>query len=178
MLEAGDPDSHDELRVLLRAIVLAAPEDAAALETFNGASTFFMWGATLLNAARTRDLASTIDVLVHEGSHMLLFGASADKGLTTNAGEERHASPLRSDGRPVDGIFHACYVATRVYVVMDRLLDSDRLPAGDRDPLAARRHRNGEAARASLETLNRYAKPTETGEAILDTLRDFWAAAV
>ena len=52
------------------------------------------------------------------------FGVSADGALTENSGNERYDSPLRKDKRPIDGIVHACFVATRVHLAMSRMLGS------------------------------------------------------
>ena len=68
-----------------------------------------------------------VDLLVHESSHVLLFGVSAEGALTENSGRERYDSPLRRDKRPIDGILHACFVATRVHLAMNRLLEQRRL---------------------------------------------------
>ena len=42
-----------------------------------------------------------IDLLVHESSHVLLFGVAAEEPLTRNPGTERYASPVRRDPRPI-----------------------------------------------------------------------------
>ena len=46
-------------------------------------------GRRLLNADLRRSSVSIIDLLVHESSHRLLFGISADGTLTENSGSER-----------------------------------------------------------------------------------------
>lgn len=175
VLEAGDPVWQREVRTLVRMIVLAAPKSADVADLFNGASTFFLWGASLLNANFRRTSLSIVDLLVHESSHVLLFGVSADGALTTNSGHERYDSPLRSDKRPIDGIFHACFVATRVHLAMERLIQSGTLREANIKLARDRQQHNGSAARAALEVLDRHARPTELGEKILGTLRAYWA---
>ena len=175
LIERADQTWHDELRQLVRMIVLGAPSSSAAADLFNGATTFFFWGATLINAEVSRTAVSIADLLVHEGSHGLLFGFSAAGGLTSNSGEQRYASPLRSDPRPIDGIFHGCFVATRVHLLMSRLLDSGRLTADEAKQAVERRDFNGNAARTALDVLAENAKPTELGEQILDVVRAYWA---
>ena len=92
---ARDADFHAEVRLLLRMIVLGAP--ARGARGFNGASTFFLWGAALLNANAKRSRMSLIDLVVHESSHVLLFGLAAEGALLRNSSNERYASPLRPD---------------------------------------------------------------------------------
>ena len=128
----------------------------------------------MLNGNLRRNRISIVDLLVHESSHVLLFGLSADGALTTNRGHERYESPLRSDKRPIDGIFHGCFVATRVHLAMERLIGSGTLSDEDAKIAGDRQQFNGTAARAALVTLERHAELTELGEKILDTLRAYW----
>ena len=174
-MQRADPIWHEEVSHLLRLIVLGAPASAEITDLFNGASTFFLWGATLINAGVRRTAVSMADLLVHESSHGMLFGFSAEGALTKNGGEERHTSPLRKDARPIDGIFHACFVATRVHLAMSRLLDGGRLTAGEEKQAAERRDFNGNAARTALGVLAQNARPTKLGDEILDTIRAYWA---
>ncbi len=174
VLKRSDPAFFDELHGLLRMIVLGSPTSAPA---FDGVSTFFVWGGTLLNAELSRSAIWMIDLLVHESSHVLLFGLSADAPLTRNSGHERYASPLRSDTRPIDGIFHACFVSTRIHLAMRRLLESGALSAEEASEASARLQHSGNAAGESLAVLEERAELTARGEQIIGELRDYWAAA-
>jgi HEXXH motif-containing protein len=170
-----DPVLHDEIRSLLRSIVLGSSANLGGESIFTGASTFFLWGATLINADFVGAPLTIVDLLVHESSHVLLFGLSFNEGLTRNPGEARYDSPVRSDKRPIDGIFHACFVTTRVHLAVKRLLDSGLLDE-DESKLAIERCRyNEKAGREALAVLARHAEPTRLGKAILDELEDYWA---
>ncbi len=175
LMRRADPAWHDEVSHLLRMIVLAAPESPDLDHIFNGASTFFFWGATFLNADLRRTAVSLADLLVHESSHVLLFGLGAESALTRNSGDERYSSPLRADPRPIDGIFHGCFVATRVHLAMSRLLDSGVLTPEQTEQAVLRRDFNGDAGRVSLGVLDEHARLTELGEKILDTIRTYLA---
>jgi hypothetical protein len=170
-----DPVWHDEVKSLLPSIVLGSPANPDSASFFNGASTFFLWGATLLNANVSRAPVSMVDLLVHESSHVLLFGLSSNEGLTRNGGEERYDSPVRADKRPIDGIFHACFVTTRVHLAMKRLLDSGSLHEDDSRLAIQQCLHNEEAGRGSLAMLARYAEPTRLGKVILGELQEYWA---
>ena len=174
-LQLADPVWFDELQSLLRMIVLAAPASSNPADGFNGASTFFLWGAALINASVRRGPMPVVDLLVHESSHILLFGLSAEGALTRNSGEDRYASPVRRDKRPIDGIFHAAFVTTRVHLAMGRLLASGSL--GDSDTRAAlqRRQYNGKAAIDAIGVLERHAELTELGQSILGSLKEYWS---
>lgn len=170
-----DREQHDELRALLRMPVLAVPASDSRADNFNGASTFFMWGASLINAESSAGPIETLDLLIHESSHLLLFGLVEGKALTSNDAAEGYASPLRSDPRPIDGIFHACFVAARVHAAMTRLLASGRLDDADAAAAARRRAYNGAAAVEGFASLSQHAKPTPRGQAILDVLGAYLA---
>jgi hypothetical protein len=178
VLKRADPVFCEEVQSLIRMIVLGAPATEDPADKFNGASTFFLWGASLLNADLRRSSISIIDLLVHESSHVLLFGISADGALTENSGSERFDSPLRTDKRPIDGIFHACFVATRVHLAMSRMLGSGVLTHAEANIAVERARYNGEAARNGIAELERHARLTELGAAVLDTLRAYWAGSV
>jgi HEXXH motif-containing protein len=175
LLAEADPMQDDELRALLRLIILAEPTGGNPTDRFNGASTFFLWGGALINAGLRRSPIAAIDLLVHESSHVLLFGLAANGALTKDGGERRFASPLRADARPIEGIFHACFVSTRVHIALTRLLDSSALSANDAGEAVDRSRRNGSAARTALETLTHHATPTARGAEILGAIRRYWA---
>ncbi len=175
VLKRADPDFHAEVRSLVRMIVLGAPGSDDPADKFNGASTFFLWGAALLNADLRRSPISIVDLLVHESSHGLLFGISADGALTENSGNERYDSPLRTDQRPIDGIFHACFVATRVHLAMSRMLASGALTQAEAKVAVERAKYNADAVQTGIEELDRHARLTELGGKVLGTLRSYWA---
>jgi HEXXH motif-containing protein len=174
LMQQTDPTWHGEVKRLLRSIVLGSPPDTNPDEIFNGASTFFLWGAVLLNADLNRAPVSMVDILVHESSHVLLFGLTFNGGLTRNRGEERYGSPVRPDERPIDGIFHACFVTTRVHLAMKRLIDSGSLQEDDRRLALQHLQYNEDGGRKSLAVLTRHAEPTKTGEVILGELEKYW----
>jgi HEXXH motif-containing protein len=175
VLERADPAFHTEVKKLVRMIVLGAPGSDNPVDRFNGASTFFLWGSSLLNADLRRSNISVADLLVHESSHVLLFGVSADGALTENSGNERYDSPLRKDKRPIDGIFHACFVATRVHLAMNRMLASGALTDAEAKLARERGQYNGDAARNGIVELDRHAKLTPLGEEVIGALRAYWA---
>lgn len=165
-----DTSLLDDVRAIARYPVLAAPASDNFDDRFNGASTFFFWGGTLLNSEIARSPVAMVDLLVHESSHLLLFGLVEGTALTTNDPTKRYKSPLRSDQRPIDGIFHACFVSARVEIAMNRLLESGRLTAAEARDATRHRDTNAGSARAGLRSLNEYANPTEKGQRILSEL--------
>jgi hypothetical protein len=168
-LEAGDPELLGEMRALLREIVLAAPR--AGSPAFDGAAPLLLWGAILLNASLPRTVLETVRALAHEGAHQLLFGMGADDPLLLDDGEVRYPSPLRREPRPLLGILHASFVLARVQRVTRRLLEAGVVPDAE---LARARASLGDGAGRfadGLAVLDRHARLTPLGAAVLDGAR-------
>lgn len=100
-------DMIEEL--VCRVYVAAEPADGSA-RRFGGVSSFMIWGGIFVNAERHRELWQVVHFFVHEVTHCWLFGLATDAPLVENPPDEAYGSPLRSDARPMDGIFHATVV--------------------------------------------------------------------
>ena len=176
LLERGFPEMAGEVRALLREIVIAAgPEDPRAL-TFDGSSSYMLWGAILLNARGQTTVLDTAQALAHESGHNLLFGFCASGSLTDNADEEVFSSPLRADPRPMDGVIHATYVIARMHQTLSRLLASGILDeaqqAAAQKDLAAH-ERNFEAGDS---VIREGGKLTDIGHRVMGDARAYMAA--
>jgi HEXXH motif-containing protein len=177
LLDAGFPEMAAEIRALLRDIVVAAgPTDPKAL-TFDGASSYMLWGAILLNARGQKTVLDTAQALAHESGHNLLFGFCASGPLIENSDDELFSSPLRTDPRPMDGVVHATYVVARMHQTLSRLLESGVLDQGQiaaaRTDLAAHR-RN---FHAGDEVIRTGARLTEVGQTAMEAARNYMATA-
>ena len=177
LLDRGFPEMSAEIRELLREIVIAAgPEDPKAI-TFDGASSYMLWGATLLNARGQTNVLDTAQALAHESGHNLLFGFCTSGSLVENADEEVFSSPLRKDPRPMDGVFHATYVVARMHQTLTRLLAAGVVSDADReraqDDLAA--HRRNFAA--GDQVVREHGRLTPLGAEVIETARAYIAAA-
>lgn len=130
VLHQGAPELAREITALVREIVLVADAQDNSSRSFDGASTFYLWGAVFLNVgdATRLDLAQQI---AHEAAHLLLFGLMMGQPLTENDLEERFTSPLRQDPRPMEGVVHAAYVLARMSYALRRLLESGSLAPAD-----------------------------------------------
>jgi HEXXH motif-containing protein len=175
LLDAGFPAMADEIRTLLREIVIAAgPEDPLA-PTFDGASTYMLWGAILLNARGQSNVLDTAQALAHESGHNILFGLCSDGPLVDNPDDDLFSSPLRTDARPMDGVVHATYVVARMHQVMSRLLASGVLDSAQAE--SARKDIDAhERNFATGDTVVREgARLTAVGEAAIGAARAYMA---
>jgi len=171
LLERGDRELAAEIRGLLREIVLAVGPISPGTMTFDGASSFMLWGAIVLNPRMHQSALDVAQALVHESGHNLLFGLCADGSLVENDDEPRYASPLRQDLRPMDGIVHATFVTARMHRSLVRLRASEVF-SGDEDTQAGRLladHRRNFAM--GWEIVDRDARLTERGRTIMADAR-------
>lgn len=120
-LRAASPALHDEIRIIVRDIVLSHPDGNQHI-AYGGASSFALWGGVLLNTASNADWMQVYRKIVHEAAHNLLFAIARSEPLIEDDPAERHASPIRADLRPMDGIFHAAFVSAREAMACDDLL--------------------------------------------------------
>lgn len=105
-------------------IVIAKPDSSERL-ALGGVSSFALWGAFAINP-ETHDEDGWVHyykTIVHEAGHNVLFAFARDEPLVKNHPDEKYRSPLRSDPRPMDGIFHAAFVSARESLALDSLLE-------------------------------------------------------
>jgi len=176
MIEAGNPQLAAEIRTLLREVVLAVGPSGPGAVIFDGASSFMLWGGIVLNANAHETTLDMVQALAHESAHNLLFGLSADGPLVENEDDERYASPLRQDPRPLDGIYHATFVCARMHQAVKRLLNGGVL--SDKNKIIARKELLTTAKHFTdgLETVTRHARLTPIGKAAMAGARDYMAA--
>jgi HEXXH motif-containing protein len=171
LLECGDPELAGEIRALLREIVLAVGPIRPGSMTFDGASSFMLWGAIVLNPRMFTSALDVAQALAHESGHNLLFGLCADGGLVEDDDVPRYTSPLRQDLRPMDGIVHATFVTARMHRSLLELRASGALSGADgerSDRLLTAHVRN---FAQGWEIVARDARLTERGRSIMDGAR-------
>jgi HEXXH motif-containing protein len=169
----GAPDLEAEFRTLVQEVVLITARDGPEDLVFGGASTFSLWGTLVLNVEILRDRVATVASLAHECAHGLLFGLADGGRLVENDDASRYPSPLRRDGRPMEGVAHATYVAARVVHALRSLCDSGLLSESERVAARAKLARSQTAYEQGLATVIASARFTPAGRAIYDELQCF-----
>jgi HEXXH motif-containing protein len=179
LIEEANPSLAAEFRALLVQVVAVGSASQSGGRGFSGASSFMLWGAVLLNAGRHRTRLDTLGGLVHEAAHQVLFGLSIESPLAENPVSERYGSPLRTDTRPMDGIFHATFVCARIFYAYARLRDAADcgLDDNERRMIDQRLRIYRQKFFDGLETLERFGRLSDSGRRMLSAATAFMESA-
>jgi HEXXH motif-containing protein len=177
LLDRAAPALAAETRLLAREIVAAEGGRTKEGMVFDGASSFLLWGAILLNVSTHKTRLALLQALVHESGHNLLFGLCADGPLVENDDAERFGSPLRVDERPMDGVFHAAYVTARMHMAVKALLDSGVLHGEEREEAQRDLALHEKGFAGGLATVRAHGRLTPLGEAVMRAAETHMGAA-
>lgn len=176
LIEAGDPALAGEIRGLIQEIILASGSNGPDVDTFDGASSFMLWGGIIVNADSKNEVFDVVQILAHEGAHNLLFAFCVDEPVLVNGFEGRYASPLRTDLRPLEGIYHANFVLARMYRATKNLAESGVFSTADRERAGRAMERQANLFKSGMATIREYGKFTPTGEAVIRGASDYMAS--
>ena len=169
LLAEGAPEIAAEIGALVRQTIVVQSQPTPEYPlVFDGASTFYLWGAVFLNVERLPTRVALAEQLVHEVGHCHLFGITLGAPLVENPASERYESPLREDPRPMDGIVHAAYVLARMMYCLDRLIASGVLTRHEGDAAKAALQRDRRLFDEGHAVVARSARFTPTGKAVFD----------
>lgn len=166
------PEWFAEFKHLVTEVVLAVNDRTVEGRSFAGGSTFDLFGTILINPAYRSGISHYMMTLIHESSHLRLFCHHLDDEVVLNAPEERFASPLRQQLRPMEGVFHAMWVSARMSVfgadLLERcsgtsFLDEHEQSALQREVTASRR-----AFSDAYDVVTTYGKLTPFGRQLVE----------
>jgi len=166
-----DPGIRDEIDALQKRIYVAGHDPGSDHPVFGAVTCFAVWGGCCVNAACYASDGSMTEFFVHEVTHSLLLALSCDSPLVLNPIEESYPSPLRSDPRPMDGIFHALAVCARLTEFHARWRDGDWLTPEERDIVNRAVEENRAAFLAAAAMVEAHARLSELGTALFDEAR-------
>jgi hypothetical protein len=172
VLKSAAPEMAAEIRSLVTEIVFVSGDPNERLQ-FDGATSFFCWGALFLNADKHRNLVAMIDGLAHESAHAYLFSLSLGDPFVDNSDDELHASPLRVDPRPLDGTFHATYVSARMHYAHSHVLKSGLLSENEECEARKALVASHSAFWDGLKTVEDHASLTPLGREVIDGARNY-----
>lgn len=164
---SNNSDFTSELSTLAREIVVFDDQRSTDMGA-ESASCFSFWGGIFINARRATHQFFVLEALVHEAAHQLLFALSQDENPVLNPPEERYASPLRRDPRPLSGIYHAAFVCGRMYLALKYVRDTEQFSANDAGLLDERIRLRQKLFEDATDTINRVGNLSPLGKELLD----------
>jgi hypothetical protein len=111
-----------------------------------------------------------VEALVHEFQHNKLNALLEIDDVLENAPGETHASPVRPDPRPLQGVLLAVHAFVPVARLYERMIE-----AGDERARPERWRDIVRIDREGMDVLREHARPTTVGRGLLDELEK-WAA--
>jgi HEXXH motif-containing protein len=122
-IKLASPTLGDEIAQLVTDIVIIDSTKT------NAASSFQTFGVIVLKYLQPFQTWTTyVEHITHEAAHHLLFALFAEHDVFKSGNQQRYKSPLRSDLRPLDGVFHAMFVLARIIYILRRVRDSNAFP--------------------------------------------------
>jgi hypothetical protein len=135
---------------------LVSPFSSDAL---NGWADVYLLGAIFVRE-EVVDLAFVLERLVHQAAHVRLFLISHGP-LHEHPNDHLVPSPIRKDLRPVNGLFHAAFVNSRLICLFSRIGEAKYL---------IRRSQLAEQFHAAVQTLQVDCQLTTRGECLLASM--------
>lgn len=166
LLQRGLPELSGEVRAIVREIVIAGGDASKRLQ-FDGGSHYRLWGALFLNCQFHPNALAVVEALAHESAHSLLFGFCTDLPLVENEDDERFSSPLRTDPRPMEGIYHATFVSARMHWAMTSMAKTDLLTPEARDQALAAAKADARNFYAGYGVLAEHGQLTSLGAGLI-----------
>lgn len=176
LMRTAFPELAGEVDAIVHEVVAIGSVPGRA-EQFDGGSHYQLWGALFLNADFHPTDAAMVEVIAHESAHCLLFGLCTEEPLIRNDDDELFASPLRTDLRPMDGIYHATFVSARMHMATTRLLASGLLDAEDHAAMIAARDADRRNFESGESVVARHGHLTPLGLELMNGARRYMSAA-
>ncbi len=160
---------NKEINELVSQIIVCKDNsNSDSVRVFAGASSLMIWGAIIVNVNQYKSLYQLVEFLVHESTHCVLFGLSINNPLVLNAVDELYTSPLRSDPRPMDGIYHATIVCARIALFMRKWEASAIHSNLQSQWMSIQIQENIKAFKNGSKTINQHGKLSEEGIEIIE----------
>ncbi len=170
LIDAVAPEAASEVRALWSRIFVGAASGEENARRFAGVTSFLLWGSSFVNTDAYQNRIDCTEYLIHESTHALLFALSAAEPLVLNKLSERYPSPLRSDPRPMDGIYHATLVCGRLIAFFRMARISPLLKDSDRTKLEQKLSSSEQAFANGVKTVRESAILNDAGRSLLDAV--------
>ncbi|MEM8636304.1 MAG: HEXXH motif-containing putative peptide modification protein [Pseudomonadota bacterium] len=165
------PELAAEIEASIFEIILVGPNRSGRGE-FEGGTCFKLTGALVLNAEREASVADLVVTLAHEAGHAILFGECLDEMLVENPDTDLFWSPIRQSKRPLEGIFHAGFVSSRMLWVLDRMDGDSQFSLHEQIDMTTARADSSQVFAECVSIVGQNAQLTSTGARIFQQMSD------
>lgn len=132
-------------------------------------TSFHSFGAIYINPSLVKaEWYDIADKLVHEAAHLHVYALARKDLLVLNSSEKRYSSPLRPDKRPLDGIYHQCFVLARLVRFHRAAIGTDCLSNPDEGKTMYSEYL--ERLKFAINVLRKHAELTDLGKTIVDSI--------
>ena len=182
LLRATCPALAAEVDELITTIIIAGAMQSGAGSgddepfAFQGSSALRAFGAILQDDQPDLNVMHCAASLIHEEAHTVLFALSPQEGVVENPDDERYASPLRDDPRPMEGIFHAMFVLARMVFGMSEMIASDKLDPTQLEAAEAIRRESVPLFFDGLDTVHKHGVLTPQGALAVSEAEGYMSA--
>jgi len=174
MLHRACPELGREVSALVNQVIMVAGDQESPYQ-FDGGSCYMLWGGMFINVAMPRSTVALAEVIAHESAHIMLYAFASEEALVENPDEELYPSPLRTDLRPMDGIYHATYVSARMHWAMEQLAASNILDDETVAGAIAAKKADRDNFAAGYSVVEKHGRLTATGNAVMNAAYDYMA---
>lgn len=166
LLRQHAPDTFSEIETYIAELIAAKGNPVDGI-IFDGCSSLERWGSILINATLARSDLELAEAIVHESSHNILFAMAPVDFHVRNDPEERYDSPLRADPRPMNGIYHATFVLSRMCFAMHEVANSPTVDTTLREQALQLENASKKLFHDGYRVLDEHAVYTEEGKNIM-----------
>ncbi len=156
-------EAYKESRILAPVIIVIKSPGLISVSNFN-----LLGNLCVADCSTKKYIVDYIEAIIHECAHTILFSLSVNDELVCNDIGQTYQSAIRQDPRPMMGIFHAFFVATRVVMFFRELLSSKiKLESQERKRVQKILQKFTTVYLGSIETIKKHAKLTAQSEKIV-----------
>lgn len=167
IMKAGVPCFYEEARTYTDEIILTSGEESGYMRS---GSAFNLYGIVMLMADETNTPLFYVEHIVHEVGHITLSSVNSYDELTLNELDERYKAPLRSDLRPMPGLYQAAFVLCRIFQAFYGL--RGKVDSKYRDELHRRLDVSVKRFNETALTIDTHGRLTPLGREILDGCKE------
>jgi len=107
-LSKEDPETMREVEALISDFVIVQSRQTNAGTCFNAFGMVYLRVLT-----EAQEWTTYLESIVHEAAHHHLYALCTAHSILESEGERLYRSPIRSEPRPMSGVFHAMFVLAR-----------------------------------------------------------------